>query len=697
MVPLPGHVTATSVYPVELLALDPWALYWQGFSLQAVSGPKAARESLEQAFMGFSALQDTVGIYTAWCGIVEGYLIEWHELKPLDKWLTLLDQLRQKHPLCPDHDLEARLANARFSALCLRRPWAPEMESCGQEVEELLRRALNPMLRLCLTRQLVFWFAWKGNFRKVEALMSEFEATTDLRQWGSGPERIYLQVAQLACYWLTGRLEKAAPMVEEALAEAEANGAPALVHMLLSTVAFVRLGRGEPDAARKYLDQLGSLPFADRTLEQGHFQYLKALELVHLGRHAAALRHAQRSLHCAFTAGAPIQAMLSLLSMANILAMLGDYRRAHRHLCRARHIARRIGSRTGLFRYELTLAELYFSQGHAELGLDCLRRGLALGRENRIVHTDWWLPKSMAELCARALEAGIETEFAREIIRINKLPLPPLFTDLETWPRAVHIYTLGRFAMVRDGQSLSFERKAQKRPMELLQALIALGGRQIHQLQLEDILWPGASGDSARASFNMTLLRLRKLIGSECLRLEDGKLTLDQRFCWVDVWAFQRRLRQVETGLQQGCPPAKLAFLIQQSMELLQGQFLGVETEQHWMLPLREKLRHRVRRLFTDLGRCLGRQGLCEQAIAVYRKALEIDPLAEEFYRHLITCYAALGRHPEALAAYHYCYKALNARLNVPPSSSTEILLQAIQQQDRSLFLAKCASCQVSI
>jgi LuxR family transcriptional regulator, maltose regulon positive regulatory protein len=695
--PLYGHATATSVYPVELPPLDPWALYWQGFSLQAVSGPKAARESLEQAFTDFSALQDTVGIYTAWCGIVEGYLIEWHELKPLDKWLALFDQLREKHPLCPDRDLEARLANARFSALCLRRPWDPEMDSCGQKAEELLRRALNPMLRLCLTRQLVFWFAWKGNFRKVEALMSEFEATTDLRQWGTGPERIYLQVAQLACYWLTGRLEKAAPMVEEALAEAEANGAPALVHMLLSTAAFVRLGRGEPDAAQKYLDRLGSLPFEDRTLEQGHFQYLKALELVHLGRHAAALRHAQRSLHCAFTAGAPIQAMLSLLSMANILAMLGDYRRAHRHLCRARHIARRIGSRTGLFRNELTLAELYFSQGHAELGLDCLRRGLALGRENRIVHTDWWLPKSMAELCARALEAGIETEFAREIIRINKLPLPPSFTDLETWPRAVHIYTLGRFAMVRDGQSLSFERKAQKRPMELLQALIALGGRQVNQIQLEDALWPNAGGDSARTSFNMALLRLRKIIGTECLRLEEGKLTLDPRFCWVDVWTLQRRLRQVEPSLQRGTPPAEFSLLIQQMMDLLQGPFLWGETDKSWMFPLREKLRHGVRRMFKDLGRSLGRQGLCEQAIAVYRKALEIDPLAEEFYRLMITCYAALDRYPEALAAYHYCRKSLNASLNVSPSPATEALLQAIQQQDRKALTANCPACRAPI
>lgn len=681
--------------PVELLSIDPWHAYWQGFATQAVSGPKAARESLERAFAGFTVLGDGVGIYTSWCSIVEGYLIEWHDLRPLDRWLSILTKLRETHPACPDRDLEARLINARFSALCFRRPWDPEMDSCCRKVEALLRTSLNPMIRLSLTRQLVFWFAWKGEFQKIEALLSEFEAT-DPTQWGTGAERIHLQVAQAACYWLTGRLELAEPLIQKALAEAEANGAPALVHMLLSTGAFVHLGRGAPDLARQYIDILGSLPFADRTLEQGHFQYMKALELVHRGRYAAALRHAQRSLHCSFAAGAPIQATLSLLATGQILSALGDDKRALRHLRRARQLSRRIGSAHFLMRYELISAELHFNQNGTEQGHECLRRGLALGRENWIVHTDWWRPTAMAELCARALEAGIEIEFAQEIIRINHLLLPASFADLESWPRAVRIYTLGRFVIIRGGKPLQFERKAQKRPTELLQALIALGGRLVTQIQLEDALWPDAGSDSARSSFNMALLRLRKMIGTECLRLEEGKLTLDPLFCWVDVWAFQRRLGQIESGLQQGSPPAALAFLIQQSMDLLQGPFLGGESEQYWMSPLREKLRHRVRRLFRNLGRWLGGQGLCEQAIYTYRKALEIDPLAEEFYQQLITCYAALDRYPEALAAYHYCRKALNARLNVPPAPATEALLQAIQQQDRSALEANCAVCRTA-
>jgi DNA-binding SARP family transcriptional activator len=262
---------------------------------------------------------------------------------------------------------------------------------------------------------------------------------------------------------------------------------------------------------------------------------------------------------------------------------------------------------------------------------------------------------------------------------------------------SVCIYTLGRFSLLKDGVCLRFEHKAQKRPIELLQTLIALGGRQVHQIQLEDALWSNASGRSAHQSFNMALHRLRHLIGHESLRLEEGKLTLDPLLCWVDVWAFERRIHNIEALRQQAATlPAEIYLLIKGAIDLLQGQFLCHEIEQPWMLPLREKLRHRVQRLFTDLGRCLGREGRCEEAISLYHRALEIDPLAEEFYRHLMICYAALDRHPESLAAYHYCCKALYHQLNAPPSPLTEALLQAIQQQDRNFINPYCTACRTA-
>ena len=63
-----------------------------------------------------------------------------------------------------------------------------------------------------------------------------------------------------------------------------------------------------------------------------------------------------------------------------------------------------------------------------------------------------------------------------------------------------------------------------------------------------------------------------------------------------------------------------------------------------------------------------------DAAIGCYRKALEIDPLMEALYCGLMQCYAATGRHAEALSTYERCRRMLNDQLGVKPSPRTEAL-----------------------
>lgn len=49
----------------------------------------------------------------------------------------------------------------------------------------------------------------------------------------------------------------------------------------------------------------------------------------------------------------------------------------------------------------------------------------------------------------------------------------------ESSHRPLRIYTLGRFTLVSDGTPLRYSRKAPSKPLLLLKALIAAGGRQV--------------------------------------------------------------------------------------------------------------------------------------------------------------------------------------------------------------------------
>ena len=147
----------------------------------------------------------------------------------------------------------------------------------------------------------------------------------------------------------------------------------------------------------------------------------------------------------------------------------------------------------------------------------------------------------LSPVLALALARGIETDYVRTLIRKRKLPPPgPGVAD---WPWPVALRTFGEFSIARDGEPLVSKGKAQKKPLELLKALITHGGRGVDATMLTGLVWPDAEGDDAKTSFDSNLYRLRKLLDIEgVLQLADGKLSLNPELVWLDVWAFEAAL-----------------------------------------------------------------------------------------------------------------------------------------------------------
>ena len=147
---------------------------------------------------------------------------------------------------------------------------------------------------------------------------------------------------------------------------------------------------------------------------------------------------------------------------------------------------------------------------------------MAIGKEKGFLNTFIDQPAVTARLCIKALEEGIEVPYVQEIIRKRRLipEKPPL--HLENWPWPVKIRTLGRFELFKNGNPFNFPGKAQKKPLLLLKALIALGGKDVDEERLTDILWPEADGDQAYSALTTTLSRLRQLMGEKGLRFRPG-------------------------------------------------------------------------------------------------------------------------------------------------------------------------------
>jgi LuxR family maltose regulon positive regulatory protein len=391
--------------------------------------------------------------------------------------------------------------------------------------------------------------------------------------------------------------------------------------------------------------------------------------------------------------GMPFSLCLSHLVKAEVMLALKRYKEAEEQFSTGFDIACRIKSTILEFWALMTGALCAFAQADEASGLMLLRKALVLGKEKGYYNIILDTPGATEMLCVKTLEAGIEVEHVQAIIRKQKLIPEKAPLHLDNWPWPLKIYTLGRFGLVKDNKPLHFTGKIQKKPMEMLKALIALGGRDVKEEQLSDLLWPGSDGDSAHSALKMTLSRLRKLTGFEdAIKFQDGRLMIDPCYCWVDAWVFERLLGQIESELKgltkmkhedigEDEKRAKMEDVMRLSDKVIgiyKGHFLPADAEYSWAISCHERLRSKFLRLVIRSGEYMKQAEQWEKAIEHYQRALEVDNLAEEFYRHLMVCYKVLGRQAEAAKLYGRCCKTLSTVLGIEPSSEMMSLYQSV-------------------
>jgi two-component SAPR family response regulator len=255
-------------------------------------------------------------------------------------------------------------------------------------------------------------------------------------------------------------------------------------------------------------------------------------------------------------------------------------------------------------------------------------------------------------------------------------------TGGNSWP--MRIFTLGRFTVLNQGQSLDYGRKVPHRPLVFLKALIALGGRDVSSSNIASTLWPDAEGDNAQRSFDTTLYRIRKMLGDDrLLTVRDGSVSLDSRYCWVDVWSLERLLGQaqrIRNADSTGRDAYQLEVLMKRVFGLYQDHFLAKEDVTWWSVSLRERLRSKFIHTLCDVGRYWELHGFWDRAAQCYQKGLEVDDLVEVFYQRLMLCYLRMARNSEGMAVYRRCRQILSVVLGLQPEPETEAILLSLKQ-----------------
>ena len=223
---------------------------------------------------------------------------------------------------------------------------------------------------------------------------------------------------------------------------------------------------------------------------------------------------------------------------------------------------------------------------------------------------------------------------------------------------------------------MSFGTKAQKKPLDLLCALIAFGGRDVPLEKLAQALWPDTEGDMAASSLEITLHRLRRLLGEDSIKTNNSRLSFDPEYCWIDMWAFEQL---ADTAEDEPLSLSQARHLF----DLYRGSFFS-DVEITPVLLQRQRLRSKFLRAVTSLGHAMEGNADYAGAVECFQKGIEVDPLAENLYRHLMKCYLRLNLPAEAMSVYRSCQTMLSSILDIEPSSEMKELYTEIKNSSLS-------------
>lgn len=202
-----------------------------------------------------------------------------------------------------------------------------------------------------------------------------------------------------------------------------------------------------------------------------------------------------------------------------------------------------------------------------------------------------------------------------------------------------------------------------------LLAYLAAQRHPVSRDELAALLWPEQSQEQARHNLRQELWRLGRHLGAQRLTTERTQVCLRAAGLDVDLWDFwaaRAEERHAEAVERYGGP-----FL--QGLTLPDGGTFEI-----WLVTMRETLQREVLESLSATARDLEGRGRYHEALAVARRAIAIDPLAEEFSLAAMRLAHRGGDRAGALRIFSALGRALRHDLGVEPSEDTRRLAQEI-------------------
>ena len=657
--------------PTDVRASHRWLDYWLGLGL-AATDEAVARRLLASVYERFKSSNDRLGCLLCAAAMVTSIQSGWQSFEGYEQWGHALHSHWAEDFSFPTPESELRA----FVAFVWLLSSGIGAKSSVQELADLSDRAIGLIKRvrdvnaqLSAAATMVNWFMDIGEHHRAVFFENFIEREVQAEQANPSQRATWYWILSMM-NTITANVLHKPELVERARKHRLAAERIAKNHEL--TAVKISLVHAEADRCIWARDPVG----AGAALDSVEIE-------IQPGRARQMVWHLSRRTQVALLCGKPEQALAAIshaLQLAeeaqfpasessgyrgvasNALLYLRRYDEALAYLERASE------KTSGRHRLLFEVAMLFVPALRVADGSDWnpspVADFFAVIREKRLLSWGRFMDPLVARTCAAALAHDIESEFVRELVLHRKF-LPPANAPVN-WPWPLKIEALGGFKVSIGGTPLVFDGKGQKKPLEMLQLIVALQdsitGVGPKMQQVMDELWPSLEAKDPQGSFDTNLHRLRKLIDVEgAIVLADVHLSLNRALVWCDVAAFEMLVR---TNL----PDDDLRASKQYAGPLLDS------TVYSWSAAPRERLAAVYTGLVERCATRLEDNGDYTAAIGLYERALQQDNLIESFYRGLMRCHHARGENTEALRMYRRCRELLSIVLNTIPAPETEVL-----------------------
>jgi DNA-binding SARP family transcriptional activator len=220
---------------------------------------------------------------------------------------------------------------------------------------------------------------------------------------------------------------------------------------------------------------------------------------------------------------------------------------------------------------------------------------------------------------------------------------------------------------IRVGERLILGSSVRRKVLALLCFLLTKPEMASTRDQVLEALWPDLDPLDAINSLNQTVYFLRRVLEEEYVDdLSPGYLHHDSDLIWLDpdlVKSRSNECRRLVKALPISPDPAAVARLVDE----YQGRFaLDFEYEE-WAAPYRDWLHASFLEIVERAVTSDVETGHFERGINLARRALDIDPAAEQVEVSLLRLYRSSGAHAAAAEQYGHYAEMMRDQLGVEP------------------------------